>query len=292
MPETAVPAPATLSPKTDLTTPRLTEWDRRQEKLAKDADHTVWFYTIIAAMLLGLVGIIFYSITGIDFVAAKSAGTAKSAAIPVGFFSVFSCSVLIALAATLGGAFLGFIFGIPKTVAGGSAGTTTTTGTTATTTTYQGNTNLEQISDWLTKILVGAGLVELKQIFTSFQTFGSSFNGGALGPRGWIAAPALVIAYSTCGFLLAYLWARIYMTAELEQRADAALNRAAVAVHVAALSDGSSPPPAATPAESPEAEGTVPAPAAEGAVDNSSRVAAQGAEEATDPAAAAAGGAP
>jgi len=29
---------------------------------------------------------------------------------------------------------------------------------------YSGNTNLEQISDWLTKILVGVGLTQLREI--------------------------------------------------------------------------------------------------------------------------------
>jgi hypothetical protein len=124
---------------------------------------------------------------------------------------MFAYALLIAIAATLVGAFAGFVFGIPKTVVFKDGARTENN-------TYTNNTNLEEISDWLTKILVGAGLVELSNIFLKLKAFGSGFMSDdlPLGPSGWIVAPALVITYSICGFLLAYLWARIYMTEELE----------------------------------------------------------------------------
>jgi hypothetical protein len=56
-------------------------------------------------------------------------------------------------AAGFTGGLLGFIFGVPKTLAVGSR---TAGGGPANTS--RTNTNLEQISDWLTQILVGAGL--------------------------------------------------------------------------------------------------------------------------------------
>jgi hypothetical protein len=79
-------------------------------------------------------------------------------------------------AAIVSGGLLGFIFGVPHT-------RETETGSTAeeeqdsdsnqkssaastgpSTTNYRPNTSLEQISDWLTKILVGVGLIEIKVI--------------------------------------------------------------------------------------------------------------------------------
>ena len=60
----------------------------------------------------------------------------------------------VAAAATAVGAFLGFLFGIPRTLQGN-----TTPGPDEIAD-YRPNTNLEQISDWLTKILVGVGLVK------------------------------------------------------------------------------------------------------------------------------------
>jgi hypothetical protein len=130
---------------------------------------------------------------------------------------MFAYALFIAIAATLVGAFAGFIFGIPKTVAVPKAVALNTEGN-AKNNVLTNNTNLEEISDWLTKILVGAGLVELNTIFLKLQTFGSWFmsKDRPLGQAGWIVAPAIVIAYSVCGFLLAYLWARIYMKEELE----------------------------------------------------------------------------
>jgi hypothetical protein len=78
--------------------------------------------------------------------------------------SVLAVALLVAGAAFLGGALLGFLFGIPRSLAVEA----TPAGTTAEpveagqrAALYRSNTNLEQISDWLTKILVGVGLVEL-----------------------------------------------------------------------------------------------------------------------------------
>lgn len=150
-----------------------------------------WIRTIVAAMGVGVIAIAVYALFQRSF-------------------TVFACALLIALAAAMAGALLGFIFGIPKTV------TTNTTNATAVQTEYKGNSNLEQISDWLTKILVGAGLVQLGAIRQAFKDFGSQLDsGGCLGNCGWIAGPALVIVYSVAGFLLAYLWARIYMAKAL-----------------------------------------------------------------------------
>jgi uncharacterized membrane protein len=156
---------------------------------SSDADDSPWFYAVSAAMVTGIVGTAIYSF------AEKS-------------WSVFACAVLVGLAASSVGALAGFVFGIPKTG--------TTPGMSAA---YEGNTNLEQISDWLTKILVGAGLVELKGPSSVLSSFASAFRENqALGSHGWIVAPGIAIAYAVCGFLLAYLWARIYMIAELEER--------------------------------------------------------------------------
>jgi tetratricopeptide (TPR) repeat protein len=123
--------------------------------------------------------------------------------------SVFACCVLLALASHLVGAFIGFIFGIPKTV-------TTTSSSGESTTSYQGNTNLEQISDWLTKILVGAGLVELGKIGVAFDSMTKTLTAGnALGNSGTVVAPTIITLYAVSGFLIAYLYARIYLAREL-----------------------------------------------------------------------------
>lgn len=168
-----------------------------------EAHRTSWFHAVSWAMGIGFTGILIYSW------AEKS-------------WMVLACAVFVALAAALVGALGGFLFGIPKTMTAPPA-----PGAGAPTE-YEGNTNLEQISDWLTKILVGAGLVELKSVPSALSAFGSAFKANdAMGKFGWVAAPSLAIVYSVCGFLLAYLWARIYMIAELEMRKERALSSGA-----------------------------------------------------------------
>lgn len=124
---------------------------------------------------------------------------------------VAATTTLVALASLLVGGLAGFIFGIPKTI--GPTAAEQRAGTT-----YEGNTNLEQISDWLTKILVGAGLVELGRIGDFFGGV-SSRLAGRLGNMGDVVGPAVIILYAVIGFLLAYLWARIYLARELRDAA-------------------------------------------------------------------------
>src|SRR6185503_13654313 len=69
-----------------------------------------------------------------------------------GTMSAACGGALVALAPAAVGALLGFVFGIPKTLQ--SNAPPAADGKAA----YQVNTNLEQISDWLTKMLVGVGL--------------------------------------------------------------------------------------------------------------------------------------
>ncbi|HVR97577.1 MAG TPA: hypothetical protein VMW27_13245 [Thermoanaerobaculia bacterium] len=166
---------------------------RKRQDPRKDADDTAWFRAVIGAMGFGLISIITYSWT------------------QESWSQVLACALLIGLAAALVGALLGFVFGVPKTVARGER--VPGDGVSS----YEGNTNLEEISDWLTKILVGAGLVELKNIPGALDTFGAQFeNKASLGSFGWVTGPAVAISYCVCGFLLAYLWARIYMIRDLD----------------------------------------------------------------------------
>lgn len=77
---------------------------------------------------------------------------------------------------------------------------------------YQPNTNLEQISDWLTKILVGVGLVQIRPIGDKlFAVAGGVAS--ALRDHGANRsfALALILFYAVAGFLLGYLWTRLYL---------------------------------------------------------------------------------
>lgn len=116
--------------------------------------------------------------------------------------SAFAVGLLTAASALVVGGLLGFLFGIPRSlaVAGGR-----TEGLTS-------NTNLEQISDWLTKILVGLGLVELGAIVDQIGQL-IDFLGPALAPPNdrFAVALGILTLFSVSGFLLFYLATRVHL---------------------------------------------------------------------------------
>jgi len=83
---------------------------------------------------------------------------------------------------------------------------------------YRGNTNLEEISDWLTKILVGVGLTQLLRIPGSLGAF-AAYLAPAFGkePAAERFALALLLYFPTSGFLFGYLWTRLFLGKALSQ---------------------------------------------------------------------------
>lgn len=126
--------------------------------------------------------------------------------------AVFSLALLLGLAALLGGGLIGFLFGVPRklqeTRPAGDPGTPG----------YAGNTNLEQISDWLTKILVGVGLTQILQVPGQLQRL-AAFLAPALGdqPSSQVFALGLLGYFSVGGFLIGYLSTRLLLTRAFEQ---------------------------------------------------------------------------
>jgi hypothetical protein len=150
------------------------------------------------------------------------------------FFSVASCALAIAGAAFLVGCLTGFLFGIPRApsdslvqpegdnvTAGANAGTVggdrvtkAAAGSEAVAGTsigrYRPNTNLEQISDWLTKILVGVGLTQLAQVPQAASALAQGFSpllGGE--PQSGGFGVAMTIYFFVGGFIVTYLWTRL-----------------------------------------------------------------------------------
>lgn len=142
--------------------------------------------------------------------------------------------ILWALACLAVGHLFGFLFGIPRVLKGGPAtpqanasqgGTNIANGSVAEATPYEVNTNLQDISDWLTKIIVGLGLVELSKLYTHLQT-AAGFISTSLGGAGTEAISAGIIVYfTTLGFLGGYITTRLFLGAAFV-RADRALTSA------------------------------------------------------------------
>jgi hypothetical protein len=131
-----------------------------------------------------------------------------------GWRSVFT-ALLWALACFASATVVGFLFGIPK-VGGG----TQANGTGLTT---SPNTNLTDISDWLTKIITGLGLVNLTKIPGEMRQLGQVLAhdlGFCGGTSPYLAySVGLIIAFLSLGFLFGYLSTRLFLSAAFA-RAD------------------------------------------------------------------------
>jgi hypothetical protein len=146
------------------------------------------------------------------------------------FWSVLATGFIISGASLIVGAFLGFLFGLPRTVEKSASKATLVT-----------NTNLDQISDWLTKILVGLGLVQLGKVTSGINDLAEAAAPGLGGSQGAQTFAVGLLVYSVVdGFLLGYLWTRIVVSARLKEAADDLARAADEVLH-------SSPPAAPGP---------------------------------------------
>jgi hypothetical protein len=108
-------------------------------------------------------------------------------------WSAFGTAVVIAGSAYFTGGIVGFLFGIPRTVQGSAQSERGTQ--------YQGNTNLEQVSDWLTKIIVGVGLVQIGHIVPALSKLAESMKAPLGGlPSSGAFGLGLAILYASMGF--------------------------------------------------------------------------------------------
>jgi hypothetical protein len=136
--------------------------------------------------------------------------------------SAFGVASMVAAASFLAGTFFGFLFGVPKTLqksVGDEEGGRVVDPSAKPI--YRANTNLEQISDWLTKILVGAGLTQIAAIRRWLNDLGISLAPGfGTSDNARVFAMATVVSYLLNGFLLGYLWTRLYFAGALAQADD------------------------------------------------------------------------
>jgi len=154
--------------------------------------------TLVAA--IGLAGVITYS-----------AG--------VGSWSVLAVSAMVSAGAFVAGGLLGFLFGIPQSLTGTEEGEPV-----AGRAGYRSNTNLEQISDWLTKILVGVGLVQISSLVRETGELVDWLAPGLGGePSSPVFALSLLVFFTVSGFLLLYVATRITL-GPVFARADTLLN--------------------------------------------------------------------
>ncbi len=148
----------------------------------------LFFFVSIAAYSLSLQGI-------------------NTTAVLVTLFMVTASSYLI-------GNILGFLFGIPKTHQEPSAGQTHENGSEPKIE-YQINTNLEQVSDWLTKMLIGVGLVEMKDLMQFVVNISSKISSDIGHPNAESMIIASILCFMILGFFVTYFGTRLYIASAL-----------------------------------------------------------------------------
>ena len=121
------------------------------------------------------------------------------------------------------GSLLGFIFAVPRAISvperpnHGEGGASDSYARLAV------NTNMEQISDWLTKLLVGVGLVELRDLARGLNAAAQYVAAGLGDDSKLVPFSAALLAFFTVqGFLAGYLATRIFFQRVFE-RADSDL---------------------------------------------------------------------
>ncbi len=155
---------------------------------------------------LGLAGILVYSLQFCDLKIITS---------------VLGVAAMLAGASLLLGGLVGFLFGIPRTLQkamqpNGEEKDARETGPERVS--YQANTNLEQISDWLTKIIIGVGLTQLTNIpgkLLQLADYVSAGLGSSTSGRPF--ALVVILYFTVSGFLFGYLWTRLFLAGELKK---------------------------------------------------------------------------
>ena len=165
-------------------------------------------------------------------------------------------ALLWSLGFCVSGMLLGFLFGIPRTLPSGTvnmappddrsngksratdeppaaadaaAGNASNTLFLGTPTPMEINSNLVEVSDWLTKIIVGVGLIELKSLPGSARSM-AAFIAPSLAtdtPTAMAVVGGIMLFFSVHGFLIGYLLTRIYLSIMIK-RADSLVKNESV----------------------------------------------------------------
>ena len=110
-------------------------------------------------------------------------------------------SYLWAMGCIAAGALIGFLFGVPRANPGAATGR------------FLHNTNVEAVSDWLTKILVGVSLVNLQSIGAFVDRLARDL-GPALGTPPAFAT-GLILYFFVIGVIQGYILTRMFLPKQL-----------------------------------------------------------------------------
>ncbi len=183
----------------------------KNEQWLENLDHTTDF---LGTWLLGGFGILLVCAASSFVQSPTREGFTKSLAI-------FGYGALLSLAFASMGGLVGFLFGIPRQLrqsdtnankSGEDKGIQREES-------RQDATNLEQVSDWLTKIILGAGLTQLIKLPSQLKSLGEYFKPGFDNSA---LLPILIVMNSLVfGFFAGYLLTQLFLAQALKRAQDA-----------------------------------------------------------------------
>jgi hypothetical protein len=153
------------------------------------------------------------------------------------FTTVLTVLLMMSAAALATGGLLGFLFGIPKVASEASQAyeREVRNGQTR----YAANTNLEQISDWLTKLLVGAGLAQAGNILTGLRNIVDGIASALdSGPSASPFVSSTLAFFSISGFVGGWLTTRLLLVSAMSRADRRALERFIDAEYAQSAGDG------------------------------------------------------
>lgn len=135
------------------------------------------------------------------------------------YFITVGMGLLVAGSCFTIGGLLGFLFGIPRSINSNNPEMSSSKNQ------IMQNDNLVQISDWITKIMVGVGLTQIYQIGPNLIRLGDylapAFDSHGIGETSApIIGVIIVLYYLVVGFLSSYLWTRLHFSTMLAQNQD------------------------------------------------------------------------
>ena len=189
----------------------------RHKQLGKDdqwLQNLGYTLTFLRAWLYAWLGILLLCAGGSFVQSPTREGFMKAVAI-------LCHAVLLSLAFASVGGLVGFLFGIPRQLRQTDKNSTKSGDgkDTQPEETRQDSTNLEQVSDWLTKIILGAGLTQLTKLPDMLKALGEYFKHGFNDSS---LLPILIVMSSLIfGFFAGYLLTQLFLAQALKKAQDA-----------------------------------------------------------------------
>lgn len=167
------------------------------------------------------------------------------------WYDAMGSMLLWGSACLLAGGAVGFLFGIPRSGDKESAnkgdshsGVSLLASLPSAQRAARPNTNLEEVSDWLTKIIVGLGLVHLSSVYENLQKLSLTAAASlSLTPNDThrSIAMATIVCFSVAGFIFGYLYTRLFLQGAIGRADQDFFERTVASV----LSSPSAPVPSA-----------------------------------------------